>query len=157
MVYDFSLLRLKSAVDFGSMENVFPACWPTQPKTVGSWVKLCICNHWHNPTASILIYFAGNNLWMGYNKVRWFSTWYSSRGAFYYYGISTIVPKLISTRPTWPSSPTRTATHRATAATATKARSPTAWSARAFPTSGAWTPARATPGDRLSPSSAGIE
>ena len=36
--YDFSLLRLEREVDFASLQDVFPACWPTKNEAPGNWV-----------------------------------------------------------------------------------------------------------------------
>ena len=36
--YDFSLLELESAVDFGALDHAFPACWPTRHEVPGDWV-----------------------------------------------------------------------------------------------------------------------
>ena len=43
--YDFSLLRLKTVLDFTSLtvfpnQDVFPACWPTQDEVPGDWVNI---------------------------------------------------------------------------------------------------------------------
>ena len=38
--YDFSLLRLEREVDFASLQDVFPACWPTKDEAPGNWVGM---------------------------------------------------------------------------------------------------------------------
>ena len=69
-MYDFSLLRLSSPVDFSSYPHIYPACWPTRAENPGDWasvsgqIKASLKSQ-----SNIFTFIAVHHFWLGHNQL----------------------------------------------------------------------------------------